>query len=249
MKHVFLTKALRRILAVHYHIMVILCSGCLSTSEERHTRTCINRDNINQCRDEFLISLESRNRRMVKRDSEGNVVLVRLGSVDGSDRNIELISSAHTLKSVFITCSNNISSDGIKPLLRLHSLCELEITVPGLHVSEEFIRELKNNENLDTLHLNYVVINRAGIKHIGEFKGLRNLYLIGVGLCDADLDEIVRLKKLVYLDMRGNILHDEAIDILADLPVLKALGVDAKMTRHTQNKMAHIKLFGDIESK
>ena len=194
--------------------------------------------------DAFVRDLEVKNPRLVRRDSQGRPIWIHLGTLAASDHAMRMTSRVTTLKSVHITCSPAVSSKGIVALTRLPNLSELEISVPGLFISEEFFKGLCFVGSLESLRLSYVSLDMTGMSQIGELSGLRSLIMIRAGVVDSDLGHIAKLKNVEYLNLRGNRVTDGGVAQLATMTSLKVLEIDATLTQETRNRLAHVSIFG-----
>lgn len=80
------------------------------------------------------------------------------------------------------------------------------------------------------LHLDYIPpdsksFSRAGLKHLGQLKNLRHLWVHHPKLADDWLAEIVALDRLLSLDMRGNQLTDDGLQQIGKLKQLTTLKI------------------------
>ncbi len=119
---------------------------------------------------------------------------------------------------------SNVSDNIVDVLVRLPKLRYICLSSSKKVTGVGFDR-LRICKDLEALSLEFTGVNDTGMRDLAKIESLKYLNVLGCRLSANAVNEIVKAKNLIELDISGMPIDDACLDLLATLPMLREVGL------------------------
>jgi Ran GTPase-activating protein (RanGAP) involved in mRNA processing and transport len=143
-----------------------------------------------------------------------NLTTLYLGNAGISDNGLKYIINLQKLEILYLV-GNNISDEGLDYIIHITSLRKIELG--GTKITDKGIYKIADNlDKLTELTLSGTAITEKAVQIISD--KLNSLSVLGVqgsAITDSALDDIMKMKNLKILDIRGTKITYDGVQTLA----------------------------------